>query len=122
MTIGVELDGEVRPGATVVVRVTLRNDGPDTVTYDWNAVRAGGWISRAGDATWLWDMHTSLVYTGQGHTAEYPPGATDSFYREWDLTMCDGRPLPPGKYTLTGFWNGADKARWVSDTIEFEIG
>ena len=71
---------------------------PTSQLYDFTVVREG---------TEVWRWSEGKLFTAQITEVVLGPGQTGQYKAVWDGKGKDGRPAPPGRYTVTGVWIGS---------------
>jgi hypothetical protein len=99
---------EYAPGAPVELVLELRNRGaipvsmvtPTSQLYEFV-------VDREGAEVWRWSA--GKAFLPQITEVVLAPGQNGVYRVLWDGRGLDGRPLAPGRYTVTGVWIGGEQ-------------
>jgi len=86
-------------GETVHIALSLINQGPETVSFQFPTGQMYDFGLVRGDQ-WIWRWSDTRVFTQAFTTLLIRPGESTIFNAQWDQRDGQGRPVPSGEYEL----------------------
>ncbi len=122
MDFSAEAPSRVSYGDTVQIKLALRNDGDEPVTYshgrppyDFDLVVT----TSGGELVWYWKCGKIWPDSLQDRTLE--PGEEVEFVGEWEQVDNRGEPVPPATYLVRGVMEMGWPEAFVTAPMELEV-
>ncbi|MEO7719204.1 MAG: BsuPI-related putative proteinase inhibitor [Capsulimonas sp.] len=88
-------------GSPVPITLTIANRTGSPVEYDFNNGQKYDFELRDPKGVVVWEWSRGLSFTQSTDKLVLKPGDSATYKGQWN-GMVDGKPAPPGRYTLTG--------------------